>query len=190
MPIWEMLQQAWAEAGAQDARYLHVVVNHLPVTGLLVATLVLLGALPFRRRGLVLAAMALVMVFSLSAWPAVYYGEEGFHLAEEELPQAGVAWLKTHRALAERWKWLFYATGGVALVGFVLGLWRRRSLYASVPLVLLLSAGSLVAGVAISEAGGRAAHGEFRSGPPPKLDGEAADHDHDHHHEGHGGHAE
>jgi CHASE2 domain-containing sensor protein len=146
----------------RQPEYVHVLINHLPLTGLLAALVGLMSAALARQRVALLLAMAITGLFALSAWPVYVYGEQGFDRVYSMADSPGDAALERHKQLAERWIWLFYTTAGVGLLGAVAGLRWRKSLRATVPLLLLLAVLSLVTGAVIAEAGGQVRHPEFR----------------------------
>ena len=166
--------------GLDNDRYVHVLLNHLPVTGLAVAFLVLVLGPILRSHRTTLLGLALVGVLALSAYPVVYFGEAGYHIARANANEVGDAWLEHHEHLANTWKWLYYATALLAFLSLGLGIWRRRTLWASVPLIALLTAACLAAGAAISDAGGKVAHDEFRFGDPPAHHEGGEPHEHEH----------
>ncbi len=158
----EFLRQA-----GQEPEYGHVLLNHLPLTGLLVAGLVLgMGALA-RHRGTVLVGLVLVSACALTAWPTYVLGEAGFDRVLSMTDRAGEAYLKHHQALAERWVWLYYVTAGAALVALGVAWKWPRSIRVCAAVVVLLVLASLIAGAAIADYGGKVRHPEFRLGKPP-----------------------
>ncbi len=158
--FWDTLQQP---------EYVHVLLNHLPLTGLFAAWLCLVGALVIRHRGTALVGLLLVSLFALSAWPTYEYGQQGYDRVYSMADRDGDAWLKAHRELAERWIWLYFVTAGLGVAGMVAG-WRRpKWLWAATLAVILLALGSMLAGTVIADYGGRVRHGEFRNGPAPSV---------------------
>jgi len=149
--------------------YIHAVTNHLPLIGLLVAMLVLIAALATKDRTAMLIGLALVGLLALSAWPVYHYGEAGYDRVLSMADDAGAKFLDHHKALAERWIFLYFVTAGVAGVGFMLAWkWPRTLVFSSV-LALVLAAASLTAGMVIAKAGGAVRHREFRFEPPPRA---------------------
>ena len=148
--------------------YVHVVINHFPLIGLLVAMLALTAALVTRNRTAILIGLALVGLLALSAWPVFEYGEEGYNRVLSMADEAGGKYLEHHKALAGRWVFLYFVTAGVAGLGFALSWKWPRTLVPSSILALVLAAASLTAGIVIAQAGGPIRHREFRSGPPPE----------------------
>jgi hypothetical protein len=148
--------------------YIHVIINHLPLIGLLVAMLALIAALFTRDRTAILIGLALVGLLALSAWPVYEYGEEGYDRVLSMTDEAGGKYLEYHRALAERWVVLYFVTAGVAGIGFLAAWkWPRTLVFSSI-LALVLAAASLTAGIVIAKAGGAIRHREFRFEPPPE----------------------
>lgn len=149
--------------------YVHVVINHFPLVGLLVAMVALIAALPTKDRTAILIGLALVGLLALSAWPVYEYGQAGYDRVLSMSDEAGQKYLAYHQRLAERWTFLYFLTAGVAGLGCLLTWKWPRTLVLSSALALLLAAASLTAGIIIAKAGGAIRHREFRSGPPPEL---------------------
>jgi hypothetical protein len=148
--------------------YVHVVTNHLPLIGLPVAMLALIAALVTRDRTATFIGLALVGVLALSAWPVDHFGEEGYDRVLSMADEAGGKFLAYHRALAERWIFLYFLTAGVAALGLMLAWKWPRTLVISSILALALATASLAAGIVIAKAGGAVRHREFRFDPPPQ----------------------
>lgn len=151
----------------QQPEYVHVLLNHLPITGLFVAWIGLVVAICLNNRFALRLSLVLVVVLSLSAWPVAHYGEEAYDRVLSMSDDVGGRYLEHHQALAERWIFLFYVTAAAAVAALVVGWrWPRFSRWAA-GAVALLAAASLVAGAVIAEYGGPVRHREFRYGPPP-----------------------
>ena len=58
-----------------DPEYVHVLINPMPVYGLSIGVLALVLALFLRHQRVTIAALVLVFVTALSAWPTYHYGE-------------------------------------------------------------------------------------------------------------------
>ncbi len=151
----------------QQPEYVHVLLNHVPLTGLFSALLGLIGGLIFRKRALLFLGLTLVSLFSLSAWPVSEYGEQGYDRVLAMSDDAGRACLERHRDLAGRWVFLFYVAAGAGVVALVAGWKWPKSLWPASLGVAVLAASSLVAGTVIAEWGGRVRHREFRPEPAP-----------------------
>jgi hypothetical protein len=147
--------------------YVHVLINHLPLTGLFAALLCLIGSLALRKRAAAFLGTGLVSLFSLSVWPVYAYGEAGYDRVYSMADGDGDAYLHRHKELAKRWAWLFYLTSAAGALGLVVGWKRPNCLWVFAWSTVILATGSLVAGAAIADAGGKVRHPEFRNGQPP-----------------------
>ena len=147
--------------------YVHVLLNHLPLTGLFAALLCLIGGLIARKRPATFLAMGLVGLFSLSAWPVYVYGEEGYDRVYSMADDDGDTYLDLHKEMAERWIWVFYVTAAASAVGIVAGWKWPKCLWAAAAAAAVLTVVSLSAGTVIAEYGGKVRHPEFRNGPLP-----------------------
>lgn len=162
------------------SEHLHVLLNHLPLVGLMVAVVVLVAALVLRNPPTIVLGLALVALMAGAAWPVIESGQSSYIRVRELADEEGKAHLRRHMVLAERWDKLYYVTAGVAVLG-LLAAWKwPRGFHALAVLALLLAAASLVAGAVIAEAGGKVRHPEFRTGPPAPEHHEVGDHDHTH----------
>ena len=100
-----------------DPEYIHVLINPLPVYGLAIAALALVLALFLRNQRVTIAALALVFVCALSAWPTYHYGEAGYDRVKAMSDAAGEQWLDEHMARGEKLIWAFYRSGWCVGVG-------------------------------------------------------------------------
>jgi hypothetical protein len=160
--------------------YVHVLINPLPVYGLAIGMLALVLALILRTPKVTTAALVLVFIAGLSAWPTYYYGEAGYDRVKATSDDAGGKWLDEHMARGEKLIWAFYLLAGVSAMGMVaVARWPRCSSLISV-LMLVLGTTTLGIGAYIAYAGGHVRHREFRFEPPPESredahhDGESA----------------
>jgi hypothetical protein len=159
----------------RQPEYIHVVLNHFPLVGLLVAVLALAAALVLRNRPAVIIGLTLVGLLSLSAWPVAHYGQEGYDRVLAMTDDAGGRFLQYHKELADRWIFLYYLTAGAACASLVAA-WKWPG--ALIPMAILcgvLACASLTAGVFIAHAGAEVRHREFRGAPPPPSQSESAD---------------
>ena len=161
------------EALLRDLRqpeYLHVLLNPLPIYGLLVALLGLISATYLRSRGGQLTALILIFACALSAWPVSYHGEQAEDRVMVAVDDDGRAWLEAHEHRAEALVYFYYGLAVMAAAAiFAPKKWPRTAR----PLVfatMLLSVISLGAGFYIAHAGGKVRHREFRTVPPPESE--------------------
>lgn len=160
-----------------NPEYVHVLLNPLPVYGLVVGILGLVIALFSKAPAARVVALAIVFVSAISAWPVYEYGEKGYDRVLSMADGDGAKWLKEHEERAEKLIFAFYVLAALAAAGLAAERFAPR---AAVPLTiasLLVAIGVLAAGGYIAQAGGRVRHREFRYHPPPESSGE---HEHEH----------
>ena len=153
----------------RQPEYIHVLLNPLPVYGLLVGWVGLLIALLQRSRRAQIATLTLVLLSSVSAWPVSEFGEQGYDRVLSMTDDDGQAWLDEHMHRAQNLIWIFYALAALSAIALAVPIKWPNS---SVPLalaVVLLGMVTLGTGAYIAYAGGRVRHREFRNEPaPPK----------------------
>src|SRR6266536_3104896 len=155
----------------RDPEYMHVLLNPLPVYGLTFGTLALVLALFLRNYRVSVAALVLVFVGAISAWPVYQYGESAYDRVKSMSDPAGEQWLDEHMARGEKMIWLFYVLAGVAAIGVGAVLKWPRTSFAITVGTLVLGGVTLGTGGYISYAGGHVRHREFRfeAPPPPRM---------------------
>jgi hypothetical protein len=159
------------EALLRDLRqpeYIHVLLNPIPVYGLVVALLGLVIAIFLRSRPAQIVALALVLFSSGMAWPVAEFGERASDRVQAMSDEAGGAWLEAHKHRADHFVPFFYLLALLSAGAIVLPAKFPKS---SMPLsIATLLFGLVVLGLGgyIAHAGGRIRHREFRTGPPPK----------------------
>lgn len=153
----------------RQPEYIHVLLNPVPVYGLLVGWVGLLIALLQRSRRAQIATLTLVLLSSVSAWPVSEFGEQGYDRVLSMADDEGQAWLDEHMHRAQSLIWIFYALAALSAIALAVPIKWPKS---SVPLalaVVLLGMVTLGTGAYIAYAGGRVRHREFRNEPaPPK----------------------
>ncbi|MBI4538266.1 MAG: hypothetical protein HY704_01980 [Gemmatimonadetes bacterium] len=143
--------------------HLHLLVNHLPVIGLIIAILLLAAATLARSGALVRASLGL-LVFLAFAAVAVYLTGEGAEEVVERLPDVDDAFIEGHEEAALV---AAIATGALGVVSLA-GLWRFRrprtipGRFAILLLILSLVPAALLTWTA--HLGGRIRHQEARPG--------------------------
>jgi hypothetical protein len=151
----------------RQPEYIHVLLNPLPVYGLLVGWVGLVIGLALRSRRAQIATLTLVLLSSISAWPVYEFGQQGYDRVLSMTDEAGEAWLDEHMHRAENLIWIFYALAALSAFAIAAPIkWPKSSVPLTVA-VILLGAVTLGSGAYIAYAGGRIRHREFRNEPPP-----------------------
>jgi len=155
--------------GLRQPEYIHVLLNPLPVYGLLAGLIALLVAILLRSRKAKITALAIVLISATAAWPAYEFGEQGYDRVLAMTDDAGHAWLDEHQHRAEQLIFVFYALAVLSAAAIVIPIkWPKFS----GPLALaafLLGAVALDMGAYIAQAGGKIRHKEFRNQSPPPI---------------------
>jgi len=152
----------------KQPEYVHVLLNPVPVYGLAVGLVALLGSLFTQSRVAKIIGLGLIFMAGASAWPVIHYGQASYDRVHAMSNDDAKQWLDLHMERAERWEYLFYTTAGLAAASMA-ALWKFSK--ASIPLsvvTLVLAISCLGVGVWIGHAGGQVRHSEFRDGPPSK----------------------
>jgi hypothetical protein len=153
----------------RQPEYIHVLLNPLPIYGLLVGWIGLLIAILLRSRKAKIATLAIVLIGSASAWPVYQFGEQGYDRVLAMSDEPGHAWLDEHMHRAEKLIFAFYALAVLSAVAIAVPIkWPKSS--TPLALVVLLS-GVVVLGMSsyIAQAGGKIRHREFRNQSPPPI---------------------
>jgi hypothetical protein len=162
--------------GLRQPEYVHVLLNPLPVYGLLIAWIGLIIAVVLKSRRAQVVTLLLVFVSSVSAWPVYEFGQQGYDRVLSMTDEDGERWLDEHQDRAEDLIWIFYALAvlsAAAIAGPIK--WPKSSAPLMIA-VILLGAAALGCASYIAYAGGKIRHREFRNEPaPPKR----PEHEHD-----------
>jgi hypothetical protein len=151
----------------RQPEYIHVLLNPLPIYGLLVAWIGLIVAMVSRSRRAQIATLTLVFICSVSAWPVYEFGQQGYDRVLSMADEDGQAWLNAHEDRAEDLIWIFYGLAALSAIAIAAPIKWPRTSVSLVVAVLLLGAVTLGTGSYIAYAGGRVRHREFRNEPPP-----------------------
>ena len=153
----------------QQPEYVHVLLNPLPIYGLFVAWIGLVITLILKSRRAQVAALLLVLISSVSAWPVYELGEQAYDRVLSMTDEDGHAWLDEHMHRAEDLIWIFYALAALSAITIAVPMKWPKSSAPLMIAVILLGAATLGTGEYIAYAGGRIRHREFRNVPaPPK----------------------
>ena len=153
----------------RQPEYIHVLLNPLPVYGLLAGLIALIVAILLRSQKAKITALAIVLISSVAAWPAYEYGEQAYDRVLTMTDDAGHAWLDEHMHRGEQLIFVFYALAGLSAAAIVLPIkWPKSSGPLAIA-ALLLGAVVLGMGVYIAQAGGKIRHKEFRNQSPPPI---------------------
>jgi len=162
--------------GLRQPEYVHVLLNPVPVYGLLIAWIGLIIAVVSKSRRAQLVTLVLVFLSSLSAWPVYEFGQQAYDRVLSMTDEDGERWLDEHQNRGEDLIWIFYALAVLSAAAIAVPIKWPKSSVPLVIAVILLGIAALGSGGYIAYAGGRIRHREFRNEPaPPKR----PEHEHD-----------
>src|SRR5215475_4758840 len=124
--------------GLRQPEYVHVLLNPLPVYGLLISWIALIAVLNSKSRRAHIVTLILIFISSTSAWPVYEFGEEGYDRVLAMTDDDGHAWLDEHQDRAQKLIYLFYALAVLSLVAIVVPIrWPKSSMPLAIAVVLL-----------------------------------------------------
>jgi hypothetical protein len=155
--------------GLRQPEYVHVLLNPLPVYGLLISWIGLVIALILKSRRAHIVTLILVFITSISAWPVYEFGEQGYDRVLAMTDDDGHAWLDEHQDRGQKLIYLFYLVAALSAAAIIVPLrWPKSSVPLAIA-VVLLGAVALGSGCYIAYAGGKIRHREFRNEPAPPI---------------------
>lgn len=142
--------------------YIHVVINHLPIEGLLMGIIGLVLSLIFSNKGAKLVSLSLILISSLSVMPISYTGEQAYERIETRLDKVGEHYLEEHEERAEKAEPALYVTAVLALLTMLTV--AKAPKFSKVATNTTLIASCIAFGMCgwAAQAGGKIAHEEFR----------------------------
>jgi hypothetical protein len=155
--------------GLRQPEYVHVLLNPLPVYGLLISWIALVAALISKSRRALIVTLILVFMTSISAWPVFEFGQQGYDRVLTMTDDDGHAWLDEHQERAEKVIYIFYALAALSIAAILVPLrWPKSSGPLAIA-VVFLGVAALASGCYIAYAGGKVRHREFRNEPAPPI---------------------
>jgi hypothetical protein len=155
--------------GLRQPEYVHVLLNPLPVYGLLISWIGFIAALISKSRRAQIVTLLLVFMTSISAWPTFEFGEQGYDRVLAMTDDDGHAWLDEHQDRAQKLIYIFYALAALSAAAIIVPMrWPKSSPPLAIA-VVLFGAATLACGCYIAYAGGKIRHREFRNEPAPPI---------------------
>jgi len=162
-----------------EFEHLHVMVNHVPLLGLVFVCVPLAYALIANDRHMLLMSLGVIIALAVSARVTMWTGEEATERFEhgpvkQHIDEHGLKWIGEHEYRAERAAFTTYLLGVLAIGGYV-ALWKRPNwLRAIAGSMLVLCLLNFLLYAWCADAGGKVRHAEFRdpSQPAPLIERE------------------
>jgi uncharacterized membrane protein len=142
--------------------HFHLVVNHLPIVGILIGLVVLLTGFVLKKSAVKVTALG-IFVFSALASIAAFYSGEGAEEIVEKIPGISETLINQHEEAAELFFTIILILGGISLITIFLEI--KKYAFAKIGFILVIL-GSLAAGVLaknVGTTGGEIRHTEIRN---------------------------
>lgn len=141
--------------------HVHLVVNHLPIVGLMIGTLVLVTAFLIKKLEVKLTGLG-ILIFSAITSIVAFYTGEGAEEVSENMLGISETLIHTHEELAETFFTVTLILGGISLVAFLAALRKLKFANLLMIVCLLLALGDLVLARNVGTSGGEIRHTEIR----------------------------
>ncbi len=156
-----------------NAAHLHLMLNHIPVIGMVVGLLLLFASLFIKSDSVKKISLLVVLIAAISTVPA-YLSGEGAEDVIESIPQIQENLVERHEESAELALVLMGVTGLVAGGAWFLGRWKPQWLKAGSYASLLSGAVALYSAALTANSGGEISHPEIRAIHSSQQTGEIA----------------
>ncbi|HDZ14551.1 hypothetical protein LCGC14_1444700 [marine sediment metagenome] len=142
--------------------HFHLIVNHLPIVGVLIGLLVLFIGFILNKPQLKVTALG-IFIFSAVASVAAFYSGEGAEDIVENITGISETLIHTHEAYAERFFTSILVLGFVSVVTMFLKIESPKYAKYGFMLILVLSVLSTVLAKYVGTSGGEIRHTEIRT---------------------------
>ena len=145
-----------------NTAHFHILVNHLPIVGLLIGILVLIAGLLLKKSEIKLTALGILIFSAPSSFFAFFTGE-GAEEVVENMSGISETLIHVHEEYAESFFTLTLVLGAVALIAFIAEIKKLKYGRLLVILVLLLAISDGILAKFVGTSGGEIRHSEIRS---------------------------
>lgn len=141
--------------------HFHLVVNHLPIVGLLIGLLVLITGFILKKTEVKVTALG-IFVFSALASIAAFYSGEGAEEIVERIPGISETLINQHEEAAELFFTIILILGAVSLITIFLEIKKINIAKTGFILVILISLAAGFLAQNVGTTGGEIRHTEIR----------------------------
>lgn len=145
-----------------DSVHFHLVINHLPIFGLLIGILTLIAGLLLKKTEVKLTALGIIIFSAIASIFAFYSGDSAEDIVEN-IAGISKALIHDHEELAESFFTFTLIIGAIAIVAFIAELKKWKFARYLIILVLILSISDMVLAKFVGTSGGEIRHTEIRS---------------------------
>lgn len=159
-----------------DAHY-HLLVNHLPIVGLMIGVLILITGLLLHKTQVKLTALG-IFVFSAVASIFAFYTGDGAEEVVENLVGVSETLIHNHEEYAETFLIFTLILGSISILTFIAVIKKVKYVQYLMLLILILAFADGMLATFVGKSGGEIRHTEIRSNTHMILM-ESEDHDDD-----------
>ena len=142
--------------------HLHLVVNHFPIIGTILALGVLIAGFFLKNSSVKNTAYGLFIVSAIFAALSMSTGE-GAEEIVEDMPNIGRRIIHVHEEIAEKLTIVLYLLGGISVLGLVLNLKNHAKAKFISIVVLIVAIGAVYLAQLVGTTGGEIRHTEIRT---------------------------
>lgn len=141
--------------------HIHLLTNHFPIIGTLIAIAILLYAFMARNKAVANTGLLLAGIMALMSIPVFLSGEGAEHMVEGQ-PGISEYFLEEHEELGKTAFWVILGAGAVALLALVINTLRSAMSRTWTGIALLVLVGSFALTAYVGYLGGQINHPEIR----------------------------
>jgi hypothetical protein len=144
-----------------EAAHWHLLLNHLPIVGTLIAAVLLIAGLAMKNRGVIHSSLVIMVICALFTIPVTLTGE-GAEETVEHIEGITHGIIHEHEEAGEKAAWFMYGLGAFALLSLLLS--KRKHALAKIVtiLTLLLSLTAFYFMFRTGQSGAHIRHSEIR----------------------------
>ncbi len=142
--------------------YFHLVINHFPIIGMLIGTMLLLAGVLFKNQGIQISGLGTVVFATLVAIIAYMTGDSA-EVAVRNLPDVARSLISRHENIATVSMYVVFPAGLIAALT-LFSMWKKEGYFRFLVIMsLVLSFLGSAAMVYTGRTGGHIRHNEFRN---------------------------
>jgi uncharacterized membrane protein len=142
--------------------YIHLVINHFPIIGVIIGTTLLVAGVIFKNQGVTISGLGTIVFAALMAIVAYLTGNPAEELMRG-FPDIAKSLISRHENIATMGMYLM-VTAGLLAASSLYSIWKKdKSIRLLIMLTLAFSVISSGAMVYIGRTGGQIRHSEFRN---------------------------
>ncbi|UFH45805.1 hypothetical protein LNP27_11820 [Flavobacterium galactosidilyticum] len=142
--------------------HLHLVVNHFPIIGTILALGVLIAGFFLKNSSVKNTAYGLFIVSAIFAALSMSTGE-GAEEMVEDMPNIGKRIIHVHEEIAEKLAIVLYLLGGISVLGIILNLKNHAKAKFISIVALIVAIGAVYLAQLVGTTGGEIRHTEIRT---------------------------